>query len=223
MEIIPCKFISMAAGIREERDEIFLIKFGTRNFWKNLFSFHIEGSANFLNGAILADRQKFIVVNVAYRLAVFGYAWNSEFMKEDGVMGNWGTHDQRMALIWVNRYIHNVGGDPSQVTISGCSAGAQSTMVHLTSPDSWPYFSKIVSFSSPNGFPYKNMTEAAMSNTEFFQNAGCCLDSPFICKQADIECLRSKSIEEIQLAAWTPLQALPEVRVHLLFWSCSVI
>ena len=155
------------------------------------------------------------MVSVAYRLGVFGFAHNSEFMNEDGVMGNWGTLDQRMGLLWVNRYIHNMGGDSTKVTISGCSAGGQSTMVHLTSPDSWPFFSKVVSFSGPNGIPYKNLTEAESTNAEFFERAGCCKNGD--CKLADIECLRSKSFQEIQAAAWGLThgnlgQLLPQVR-----------
>ena len=77
-------------------------------------------------------------------------------MNENGWMGNWGILDQRIALKWVNEHIHNVGGDKNSVTISGCSAGGQATQVHLTSPDSWAYFHKIVSFSSPNGLAYRN-------------------------------------------------------------------
>lgn len=70
-------------------------------------------------------------------------------------MGNWGILDQQVALQWVNRYIGALGGDPENVAISGCSAGGQSTMVHLSSPTSWPYFNKVVAFSSPNGIPFK--------------------------------------------------------------------
>ena len=152
------------------------------------------------HGTILAERQNMIFVSVGYRLGVFGFAHNSEFMNEDGVMGNWGSLDQRMAMLWVNKYIHNIGGDPTRVTLGGCSAGGQSTMVHLTSPDSWPYFSRIVDFSGPNGIPYKNISEAETLNTEFFRRAGCCKEST--CKLADIECLRSKTVTEIQRAAW---------------------
>ena len=77
------------------------------------------------------------------------------FGEEDGYFGNWGILDQKLALQWVNHYIGNLGGDADNVTISGCSAGGQSTMVHLSSPASWPYFNKVVSFSSPNGIPFK--------------------------------------------------------------------
>ena len=68
---------------------------------------------------MIADRQNIIVVQVAYRLGVFGFAHNSEFIAEDGVMGNFGTLDQRMAMQWVKKHISNLGGDPDKVTISG--------------------------------------------------------------------------------------------------------
>lgn len=177
---------------------------------------HKKGSNNYRegHGTVLADRQNVIVVSVAYRLGVFGYAHNSEFIQEDGVMGNWGSYDQRMALIWVNRYIHNIGGDPNQVTISGCSAGGQSTMLHLTSPDSWPYFSKVVSFSAPNGLPYKNLTEAGEFNAIFLRRVGCCKDA-LTCQLADVACLRSKTTKEIQRGAWSVTQVLPQVSMKV--------
>jgi len=118
-----------------------------------------------------------ISVSVAYRLGIFGFAHNKEFMTEDGVMGNFGILDQRMALLWVSKYIHNLGGDASQVTISGCSAGGQSVMVHLTSPNSWAYYSKVASFSSPNGIPYKTLAEAENMSTQFLRNIECCKDN----------------------------------------------
>jgi len=81
----------------------------------------------------LADRQNIIFVSVAYRLGAFGFAHNSEFMKEDGVMGNWAIHDQRLGMMWVNQYIHNVGGDPNQAH-SFKSAHARDVLVEKFGP-----------------------------------------------------------------------------------------
>lgn len=44
-------------------------------------------------------------------------------------MTNAGILDQTFALQWVQAYIELFGGDPSQVTISGVSAGGGSVML----------------------------------------------------------------------------------------------
>jgi len=84
-------------------------------------------------------------------------------------------------------------------------------MVHLVTPDSWPFFSKIINFSGPNGIPYKNATEADILNASLFRKLDCCKDSE--CKLANVECLRSKTVNEIQLAAWSDGSALPQVKI----------
>lgn len=48
------------------------------------------------------------------------------------VTSNVGLLDQRFALEWVQKYIHLLGGDPSQVTILGQSAGGASVEAHIT-------------------------------------------------------------------------------------------
>ncbi|KAF8802083.1 alpha/beta-hydrolase [Phlegmacium glaucopus] len=70
-----------------------------------------------------------IFVSFEYRLGQFGFLGGTH-VHENGTL-NAGLLDQRTALKWVQRYIHNFGGDPSQVTIWGQSAGAGSVMFHL--------------------------------------------------------------------------------------------
>ncbi|KDR82334.1 hypothetical protein GALMADRAFT_817280 [Galerina marginata CBS 339.88] len=70
-----------------------------------------------------------IFVSFEYRLGQFGFLGGSQ-VKEGGSL-NAGLLDQRAALRWLQRYIHQFGGDSSQVTIWGESAGAGSTMFQL--------------------------------------------------------------------------------------------
>ncbi|KAJ7081727.1 Alpha/Beta hydrolase protein [Mycena epipterygia] len=78
---------------------------------------------------IQGSAKPFIFVTFQYRLGQFGFLAGSK-VAEDGLM-NAGLWDQRAALEWVQRYISAFGGDPTQVTIWGQTAGAGSTLYHL--------------------------------------------------------------------------------------------
>ena len=68
-----------------------------------------------------------LVVSLNYRLGAFGFLVSVE----DGLFGNNGLADQRMALQWVHEHIAAFGGDPARVTLFGESAGAMSIVLHL--------------------------------------------------------------------------------------------
>jgi carboxylesterase type B len=74
------------------------------------------------------DGMIFVAMN--YRLGAFGWLTGPTFQK-DGT-ANVGLHDQRMALEWVQKYIHLFGGDRSRVTAMGYSAGGGSVVHQLT-------------------------------------------------------------------------------------------
>ena len=59
-----------------------------------------------------------------YRLGAFGWLSGSTLQGAGGV-SNAGLYDQRLAIEWVAKYIHLFGGDPSQITIIGESAGGE--------------------------------------------------------------------------------------------------
>ncbi len=77
-----------------------------------------------------------VVVNLGYRLGVFGYLATEDLAAEsaNGSTGNYGLLDQIKALEWVRKNIAAFGGDPNNVTIAGESAGAASVSAICTSP-----------------------------------------------------------------------------------------
>ncbi|KAG1741475.1 Alpha/Beta hydrolase protein [Suillus paluster] len=79
-----------------------------------------------------------IMVTINFRIGVFGVAASPHLADDnraagDEGVGNYGLRDQRQALEWVNRYIADFGGDPSNVTLFGHSSGAADIVAHLHS------------------------------------------------------------------------------------------
>jgi para-nitrobenzyl esterase len=101
------------------------------------------------DGTHLADRG-IVVVSINYRLGVLGWLAHPELSKESplGVSGNYGLLDQIEALRWVQHNIRAFGGDPSNVTIAGESAGALSVMYLMASPPARGLFAKAIAESA---------------------------------------------------------------------------
>jgi para-nitrobenzyl esterase len=101
------------------------------------------------NGARLAD-QGVVFVSINYRVGVFGYLAHPELSRESslGISGNYGLLDQIQALQWVHDNIGAFGGDPSNVTIAGESAGALSVMYLMASPPARGLFAKAIAESA---------------------------------------------------------------------------
>ncbi|HUX72293.1 MAG TPA: carboxylesterase family protein [Steroidobacteraceae bacterium] len=94
-----------------------------------------DGSELRYDGASLAARG-IVTVTVNYRLGVFGFLALPALAEESPVhaAGNYGLLDQIAALRWVRRNIARFGGDPTQVTIGGESAGSISVSALMASP-----------------------------------------------------------------------------------------
>jgi acetylcholinesterase len=70
-----------------------------------------------------------IAASIQYRLSFWGWMFSNELSAVGA--GNLGLRDQRMALHWTQENIGAFGGDPSQVTLWGESAGAFSVGYQL--------------------------------------------------------------------------------------------
>ena len=95
-------------------------------------------------------REGVIVVNLGYRLGIFGY-FADEALKaesEHGTTGNYGLLDQIKALEWVRDNISAFGGDPNNVTLAGESAGAAAVSAICTSPLGKGLFRRVLIESS---------------------------------------------------------------------------
>jgi para-nitrobenzyl esterase len=106
-------------------------------------------SESMYDGSRLAARG-IVVVSINYRLGVLGWLARSDLSAESpqGISGNYGLLDQIEALRWVKRNIGFFGGDPSDVTIMGQSAGGLSVMYLMASPPARGLFSKAIAESA---------------------------------------------------------------------------
>ena len=83
-----------------------------------------------------------------YRLGPLGFL----SLGTEAVPGNAGVRDQVMALQWVNENILDFGGDPTQITVHGQSAGSFSSTYHMFSPLTRGLFQRVILQSGPGGF-----------------------------------------------------------------------
>ena len=120
-----------------------------------------------------------VVVNLGYRLGVFGYLADEGLAAESdsGTTGNYGLLDQIKALEWVRQNVSAFGGDPDNVTLAGESAGAASVSALCTSPLAKGLFrrailesSTVASVEPPHSF--RTMAEALESGKELKERYG---------------------------------------------------
>ncbi|MGD8824168.1 MAG: carboxylesterase/lipase family protein [Myxococcales bacterium] len=151
------------------------------------------------SGDRMARKSGVVVVSMNYRLGQLGFLAHAALSDEsaDGASGNYGLMDQTAALRWVQRNIEAFGGDPSNVTIFGESAGAFSVCSHLASPQSSGLFHKAISMSGSCERPWPTLAAAEAQGDEFAVAVGCGSEGDVL------SCMRGKSIDDV-LAALPP-------------------
>jgi para-nitrobenzyl esterase len=105
----------------------------------------VRGAASWYPGQYLAQHE-IVVVTFNYRIGRLGFFAHPALARATSgePRGNYGYLDQIAALQWVQRNIRAFGGDPTNVTIAGQSAGGGSVLVHLTSPMSRGLFHRAI-------------------------------------------------------------------------------
>ncbi len=104
------------------------------------------GDAPIMDPARLVAEQRVVVVNVTYRLGLFGYLGTGHHRP-----ANLGLLDQIEAFRWVGRNIAAFGGDPDQVTAFGQSAGADAVAHLMATPEAPALFRRAILQSPPLG------------------------------------------------------------------------
>lgn len=148
----------------------------------------IHGGGNNTGGADLkrfdprriAVEQQVIVVGVTYRIGIFGFVGSSD------VPANLALFDIQSALHWIKANIASFGGDASNVTVVGQSAGADLTVALMAAEGArlrgtaaeekhsfTPLFRRAILMSSPwkyvDGLTSKTKATAKNSRTNLYK------------------------------------------------------
>ncbi|KAH6923654.1 hypothetical protein HPB50_004394 [Hyalomma asiaticum] len=162
-----------------------------------------QGSASYSNytGAALAAKTGLVVVSMNYRLGMLGFL----DANSPEAAGNMGLLDQNMALKWIQQNIREFGGDPSRVTLFGESAGAMSVHAHMLSPVSRGLFQRayMMSGTMHTGDFIDATHESIIKGDAVATVMGCAGGNHSLTSDAEavIDCLRTKSADEIVLAS----------------------
>ncbi len=100
------------------------------------------------DGSLLATEHGVIVVTVNYRMGPIGWFAHSALRETastpEDQSGNFGTLDLVKGLTWVQSNIEAFGGDPTNVTIFGESAGGVNVLAMMASPAARGLFHKAI-------------------------------------------------------------------------------
>lgn len=120
-------------------------------------------SAPLYDGAQFA-RRGVVFVSIAYRVGPFGFLATPALSRESHHgSGNYGLLDQLAGLRWIRQNIAAFGGDPSQVTVLGHSAGGASVSMLAGSPLARGLFRAVISESGANFAPPQDSPWAGSS------------------------------------------------------------
>jgi para-nitrobenzyl esterase len=156
--------------------------------WIHGGGFTQEGSRNYDATKLAADGV--VVITINYRLGALGFLAHPALASQPGgPAGNYGLMDQQAALRWVQRNIAQFGGNPSNVTIAGQSAGGVSVLAQLVSPGARGLFQRAIVESGAFA-----LTQIPLANAEAF---GQSFASQVGCPDQSAACLRSVPVSTL--------------------------
>ncbi|XP_075223901.1 venom carboxylesterase-6-like [Lycorma delicatula] len=142
------------------------------------------GTKDNFNPKYLLDKNNFVLVTISYRVGPLGFLSTGDNI----VPGNNGLKDQVMALKWIQKNIKMFGGDPSEVTISGLSAGGASVHYHYFSEMSRNLFKRGISISGTAFCPWAQMDNPKEKTLKLASSLNCTANNT----QILIDCLRDR-------------------------------
>ena len=101
------------------------------------------GSASLFDGSAVAAIGDVIVIAINYRLNILGFLTPGA----DVMPGNYGLHDQILALKWISINAKYFKGDPKRITYMGHSAGAANAVLLAMSERSEGLIARVIAQS----------------------------------------------------------------------------
>lgn len=150
-----------------------------------------------------------IVVNINYRLGVFGFAKSTSLTAEGSA--NAGIKDQRLALHWVKQHIEYFGGNNEQITIFGQSSGGLAIGLQILAyaGQDAPFQQAIAESQILEPQLTGNVTDRAMKR--LVNATGC--NTTDIEPNSTISCLRHLSMENLLSAQTATHRSGPSANV----------
>ena len=148
-----------------------------------------SGSEDMYDSPVLAERGNIVLVTINYRLGMLGFLRLKEATGgKIPATGNEGLMDQIAALKWIKENISAFGGDPSNITVFGESAGGMSIGCLMAMP-------------SARGFFHKGILESGVGSTAVPLNEANDVAERFIelsgINRDDVKSLRELSPEQL--------------------------
>ncbi|XP_071104137.1 cAMP-regulated D2 protein-like [Haliotis cracherodii] len=136
-----------------------------------------SGGSELYDGDVFVNEGGCILVTMNYRLAAFGFLGSR----------NLGVKDQIAALEWIHTYIQYFGGDNTQITAFGQSAGAQSTALLMSVPSASQYFNSAILQSCPFTLPFRTAAQGESQEAQLATLMGCTVGNLTCYREADAD------------------------------------